>query len=187
MNNRSHTIKKIGKKVFSATALVALLAVAGCSSSVKLDDPASIESRDAAARAQAASGANASGVKPVDVTRGIDPAGGPANIGRSVYFDYDSFVIKDDFKSVVEGQASYLRANPKQRVALEGHTDERGGSEYNLALGQKRSESVRRALALLGVPESQTEAVSFGKEKPKAVGSDETAYSQNRRADVSYR
>ena len=104
-----------------------------------------------------------------------------------MYFDYDSFVIKPEFQTLIEAHSRFLKANNGRKVVIEGHTDERGGREYNLALGQKRSEAVRRALALLGVPDSQVEAVSFGKEKPAMPGSDETAMAQNRRAELAYR
>jgi peptidoglycan-associated lipoprotein len=104
-----------------------------------------------------------------------------------VYFDYDSFAIKDQYQSTIDAHARFLKANPNKRVSLEGHADERGSREYNLALGQKRSDSVRRALSLLGVSDAQTEAVSFGEEKPKAQGSNETAWAENRRSDFSYK
>ena len=87
---------------------------------------------------------------------------------------------------MVENHARYLVAHKDRKVVIQGNTDERGGSEYNLALGQKRAEAVRRALVLLGVSDNQVEAVSFGKEKPKALGSDEAAYAENRRADIAY-
>ena len=115
-------------------------------------------------------------------------AAGVAPTGpRLVYFDYDSFVIKPEYQAVIEAQARYLKADKNRKAAIEGHTDERGGREYNLALGQKRSEAVRRALGLLGVPDAQVEAVSFGKEKPSVQGSDEASMAQNRRAEISYR
>jgi peptidoglycan-associated lipoprotein len=104
-----------------------------------------------------------------------------------VYFDYDSYVIKPQFQSLIEGHARFLKSNNGRKISVEGHTDERGGREYNLALGQRRSEAVRRALGLLGVTDTQVEAVSFGKEKPAATGSDEAAWSQNRRAEIVYR
>lgn len=105
---------------------------------------------------------------------------------NSVYFDFDSFAVKDEFKPLLEKNAAFLRNHSSQHIVVQGNTDERGGSEYNLALGQKRAEAVRRALTLLGVADSQIEAVSFGKEKPKALGHDEQAWAQNRRADIVY-
>jgi peptidoglycan-associated lipoprotein len=95
-------------------------------------------------------------------------------------------VVKPEFQSVLEAHARFLRGNGRN-VVIEGHTDERGGREYNLALGQRRSEAVRRALGLLGVPDNRIEAVSFGKEKPAAQGNDEDAFARNRRAEIAYR
>jgi peptidoglycan-associated lipoprotein len=104
-----------------------------------------------------------------------------------IYFDYDSFVIKPEAQSTLEAHARFLSANKARKLAIEGSTDERGGREYNLALGQKRSEAVRRALGLLGATDAQIEAVSFGEEKPAAAGTDEDAYAKNRRAEFNYR
>ena len=106
---------------------------------------------------------------------------------RSVYFDYDSYTVGDQYRNLVETHAKYLVSAPQQRVTIEGNTDARGGSEYNLALGQRRAEAVRRALGLLGVSDNQIEAVSFGEEKPAVQGYGEDAYSKNRRAEISYR
>ena len=106
---------------------------------------------------------------------------------RSIYFDLDSFDVKPEFRPIVEAHATYLRKNPGRKVVVEGNTDERGSREYNLSLGQKRAEAVKKMLSLLGVPESQLEAVSFGEEKPKAAGKDDASYAENRRGDLSYR
>ena len=106
---------------------------------------------------------------------------------RSVYFELDSFEVKQEYRSLVEAHATFLRRNPGRRVVIEGNTDERGSREYNLSLGQKRAEAVKKMLVLLGVPDSQLEAVSFGEEKPKAPGHDDAAYAENRRSDLSYR
>ena len=108
-------------------------------------------------------------------------------MARIVYFDYDSYVIKPEFQSVIEAHSHFIKATPSRKVMIEGHTDEHGGREYNLALGQKRAEAVRRSLGLLGVPDSQVEAVSFGKEKPAAQGGTEDVHAKNRRAELSYR
>lgn len=110
----------------------------------------------------------------------------PALAKRSVYFDFDSYVVKDEFKSTVEAHGKYLANKKDRKVIIQGNTDERGGSEYNLALGQKRAEAVRKSLSVLGVADGQMEAVSFGKEKPKATGHDEESWAQNRRADLVY-
>ena len=105
---------------------------------------------------------------------------------RSVYFAFDNDALRSQDKTVVELQGRYLAQHPEVHVTVTGNTDERGGSEYNLALGQRRAQSVKTALGLLGVKDTQVEATSFGKEKPKALGHDETAWQQNRRADVVY-
>ena len=106
---------------------------------------------------------------------------------RIVYFDFDSFVVRPEARPIIEAHARRLRADAKLRVALEGHTDERGGREYNLGLGQKRADAVRKALSLLGVADSQMEAVSFGKEKPAGPGTSEAAMQENRRVEINYR
>lgn len=108
-------------------------------------------------------------------------------MSQIIYFDFDSFTIKPEFQAVLEAHARHLRNNPELRANLEGHTDERGGREYNLALGQKRSEAVRRALTVLGVPDARMEAVSFGQEKPADSGTTEAAYAKNRRVEFIYR
>ena len=111
----------------------------------------------------------------------------PDQLARVVYFDYDSFVVKPEFTAMLEANARYLKADAQRRVSLEGHTDERGGREYNLALGQKRAEAVRRALSLLGVSEQQAEPVSFGEETPAANGFTEADFAKNRRVEFTYR
>ena len=114
-------------------------------------------------------------------------AAGPAGVGRVIYFDFDSFSVKPEYQSLVDQHARFLQGNRGRSVAVEGHTDERGSREYNLALGQKRAEAVRRALTLVGATDAQIEAVSFGEEKPAASGASEDAYSQNRRVEIRYR
>jgi len=171
------------KRIFLAVAVA--VAMAGCSS-VKLDDVPVVD-KSATAVPGGPGGGTKSQVAPVVTDTAAGTAAGPANVARLVYFDYDSYVIKPEFQSLIEAHARFLKANNGRRVNIEGHTDERGGREYNLALGQRRSEAVRRALGLLGVPDSQVEAVSFGKEKPVAMGSDEASWAKNRRAEIVYR
>jgi peptidoglycan-associated lipoprotein len=118
-------------------------------------------------------------------SKGVD--GLPAGVGRIVYFDFDSYSVRDDGRPVVEAHARLLTANRARKMTVEGHTDERGGREYNLALGQKRAEAVVRALSLLGATDAQLEAVSFGEERPSAQGSDEAAWAKNRRAELKDR
>jgi peptidoglycan-associated lipoprotein len=105
---------------------------------------------------------------------------------RSVYFDYDMYTIKDEYKAVVEAHARYLRDNPGAKMMIQGNADERGSREYNVGLGQRRSDTVKRALILLGAREGQIESVSLGEEKPQADGHDESAWSKNRRSDILY-
>ena len=164
-------------------ALAAALALAGCASSVKLDEPP-VESRDPNAAAGGAGGAGASGTSQSQVAS-VDLSQQQATAApRIVYFDFDSFVVKDEFRPVVEANAKQLNGDRKKKVVIEGHTDERGGREYNLALGQKRAEAVAKSLTLLGVQDTQVEAVSYGKERPAVTGSDESAWAQNRRAEL---
>ncbi len=115
----------------------------------------------------------------------LDPAN-PLYRERSAYFDFDQSAIKPDAVPMIELHGKFLAVHPAVSIRIEGNTDEQGGSEYNLALGQKRAEAVLKALKMYGVKDSQMEAVSFGKEKPKAAGHDEAAYAQNRRADLAY-
>lgn len=105
---------------------------------------------------------------------------------RSIYFDYDKYVVRDDHKALVEAHAKYLTEKRDLKVKIEGNADERGSREYNLALGQKRAEAVKKMMSTLGVTEGQIETISYGEEKPKATGHDEEAFAINRRADVVY-
>ena len=125
-------------------------------------------------------------VKTVDVTNGIGADGVPAPQARSVYFDLDRYTVRTDGQPVVRAHSEFLNKNRNQHVLLQGNTDERGTAEYNLALGQRRSEAVKNAMSALGVNTSQIEAVSLGKEKPKAQGSNEAAWAENRRVDFVY-
>lgn len=173
-------------------ALTVLALVAGCSSGVKLDDVPVEDKTATSTMGGANTGANsgntgASGVTGVDLNQSGRDAAGPVGVSRIVYFDYDSYVIKSEFQSLIEAHSRFIKTGQGRKVMLEGHTDERGGREYNLALGQKRAEAVRRSLALLGVQDSQVEAVSFGKEKPAAQGGTEDVHAQNRRVELSYR
>lgn len=170
----------------SALLISSALFLAACSSAVKLDDNVKVEERTGTTPG-GQSTADSRSVNSVNATS-TDPLNDPKGIlaKRSIYFDYDSYIVKDEFKSVVEAHAKYLNANKGRRIVIQGNTDDRGGREYNLALGQKRAEAVRRALSLLGVADAQMEAVSFGKEKPKATGSDEAAWAENRRSDIVY-
>ena len=193
-NQGSNTMR--GFKLYAAIA--ALAAVLSACSTVKLDEPAAVEDRagknvpSTSSSSQANTGnANGNAGNASDAgknAKSTDPLDDPASVlaKRSVYFDFDSYIVKDEFKTVIEAHGKYLASHPNRKVIIQGNTDERGGSEYNLALGQKRAEAVRRALAAAGAKDSQMEAVSFGKEKPKATGSNEAAWAENRRADLAY-
>ena len=171
------------KKLLLLVSIAAVLS--GCASGVKLDD-VQVDDRSGGTAGQmgGSNGANGLNARGLGAMEGVKQ--GPVGVEHIIYFDLDSYSVKGEYQSVLEAHSRYLRADRNRRVNLEGHTDERGGSEYNLALGQKRSDAVRRALSALGVPENQMESVSFGKEKPGAQGSDESAYSQTRRAALNY-
>ena len=171
------------------TSLCAV-ALVGCGSNVKLDENAPpVESRSGTAVNPDGSGGASSGatsqsqVTPVDLTQGAGSDAANA-AKRIVYFDFDSYVVRDDARPVIDFNAKALASNKAKKMSAEGHTDERGGREYNLALGQKRAEAVVRALTLAGAADGQVEAVSFGKERPAVVGSDEAAYAKNRRVEL---
>jgi peptidoglycan-associated lipoprotein len=169
----------------SVAFIVAAAALLSACSSTKLQEAPKVEEKPVA---QAAPPADTSReIKPIE-TGAVDPLNDPKGVlaNRSVYFDFDSYVVRDDGKPVVENHSAYLTKHQDRKVLIQGNTDERGGTEYNLALGQKRAEAVRKAMAALGVSDSQMEAVSLGKEKPKAAGHDEAAWAENRRADIVY-
>lgn len=105
---------------------------------------------------------------------------------RSVYFDYDQYDVKSEYKNQLQAHAKFIASEPNARVLIQGNTDDRGSREYNLALGQRRADAVKKQLVLMGAPESQIESVSLGKEKPKALGDNEAAWAENRRADMLY-
>jgi len=182
------TRRTLGSAVL-ALALGGLFA--GCSST-KLDE-APVESRTVPADGATAGAAGAGGsgagtaqsnVATVDLSKSDAGAAGGLLSQRVVFFEFDSFVVKDEYRPMLEAHAKALSANRSKRMMLEGHTDERGGREYNLALGQKRSEAVLRTLVLLGVQDGQLEAVSFGEERLAQPGNDEAAHAKNRRVEL---
>jgi peptidoglycan-associated lipoprotein len=151
--------------------------------------PATTPSAPAAASAQGTAAAQrpapAATVSATALPAHLDPKSA-ISIERSVYFDFDEFAIRAEYVALIERHGKYLAANPALAIKIEGHTDERGGTEYNLALGQRRAEAVLRALRVYGVNASQMEAVSWGENRPKAPDHDEAAWAQNRRADLQY-
>jgi peptidoglycan-associated lipoprotein len=169
--------------------------LAGCASPVDLntDTPAPVESRTSG-RDPAAGSSGVTTVNASPETTGSLPASSSKDakesqgiLARVVYFDFDSFAVKEDSRPTIQGHAKALSADGAKRITIEGHTDERGGREYNLALGQKRAEAVAKALVLLGSKDNQIESVSFGKERPAALGTDDASWAKNRRAEISPR
>jgi peptidoglycan-associated lipoprotein len=155
-----------------AILLAITLGLGACSSGVKLDD---VEAAKKSATSTDSKFAN-------------EPWNDPASpiYKKSFYFDFDSYTVKSSDQSLINAHAQFLNSNKNQKIVIQGNTDDSGTTEYNLALGQKRSDAVRKLLSLLGVSESQMEAVSFGKEKPKATSADDTGRAENRRADIIY-
>ena len=182
-------VQRLVRAAMAGTVFAFVLA--GCSS-VNLDEQKAAPITDASSGgASTGAGTDPRAVAPVDAqsARGVDPFNDPNSplYKKSVFFDFDSFNVKPEFQPVIEAHGKYLASTKKRRIVIEGNTDERGGREYNLALGQKRAEAVKQRLMLLGATDSQIETVSFGKEKPRAMGSNEEAWAQNRRADIVYK
>jgi peptidoglycan-associated lipoprotein len=156
--------------------------------------PAGAEERKAGAGSAGAetAGIERKSIASVDLTAGKPEAAGlpksPDSLlsKRSIYYELDQFVVRDEYRSLVEAHAKHLRDNPGIKMLIQGNADERGSREYNVGLGQRRAEGVKRMLLLLGAREEQIESVSLGEEKPRAEGHDESAWSQNRRSDLLY-
>ena len=193
-------MNRLWKSTLAVLAATTLVALSGCSSTPEATT--TVEDRTATttvAPNAGATGASTSGVGTAGSGIATVNAGGTTAAGnsslrdprsplsrREIFYDYDSFIVKDEYKPLLEAHAAYLKNNRNARIMVEGNTDERGSREYNLALGQKRSESVKRVLTLLGVSESQIDTVSFGEEKPRNPASNEGAYAENRRCDLLY-
>ena len=164
-----------------ALLISSIALISACSTPVKLEPTPTVEDKSPKVEA------------PVDtravntvVAAPVDPFTVGALAKRSVYFDFDSYVVKDEYQPLLVAHSKFLAAHANMKILIQGNADERGGREYKLTLGQKRAEAVRKAMALLSVPEAQVEAVSLGEEKPKATGSDEASWAENRRADIVY-
>ena len=167
--------------VLLAVMLAASLALSGCKPKVKPDANAANTTQNAGA---GTSGANSNQVQ----DEGAEAPGPMEGLlaKRVVYFDFDSSEIKGDGTDIVAAHAKYLAKNSGLKVRLEGHTDERGSREYNIGLGERRAQSVRRALLLQGAAEGQITTVSYGEERPAVAGSDEAAWAKNRRVEIVY-
>jgi peptidoglycan-associated lipoprotein len=176
-----------------ALYLVVAGLAAACASTEKKDAPVTDRSGGSSSTPQASTGSGTAGgstTRPQQDGRVAgDPLRDPNNIlsKRSVYFDYDSNAVKDEYRGVVQAHSRYMTGDKRDaRVRIEGNADERGSREYNLALGQRRAEAVKRVMTVLGVPDGRIETISYGEEKPVATGHDEQSYAQNRRADIKY-
>ena len=176
--------------IAALTAMSAMILGACSSGPTQEQSPAGVEERQPSA---AQSGAQPQAVKPPSVAR-VDLTGKPAPLKdpnnilsrRSIFYDLDQYEIKTQFKDLVEAHGKYLRDNPGAKMLIQGNTDERGSREYNVGLGQRRSDGVKKMLMLLGAREVQIESVSLGEEKPRAEGHDEASWAQNRRSDMLY-
>ncbi|MBI3148192.1 MAG: peptidoglycan-associated lipoprotein Pal [Betaproteobacteria bacterium] len=167
-------------------ALLASLLLAACQSTPTTTAP--VDERSTAPGTTAVPAASSSTPAASVTSLGINPLKDPNNIlsKRNVYFDFDSFIVKEEYKALVTAHAKYLAGNKGAKMTIQGNADERGTHEYNLALGQKRADAVKKMMILLGATEAQVETVSFGKEKPRNPGHDESAWAENRRDDVVY-
>jgi peptidoglycan-associated lipoprotein len=167
------------------------LALAGCASTKLEEKPAPVveESKPAPAPAPAPAPPPVAKVEAPPPPPVVDALNDPNSVlaKRSVYFDFDKSLIKTEYQPLIESHGRYLVEHLKRQIRIEGNCDERGGREYNLALGQRRADAVRERMELVGVPGARIETISFGKEKPKATGHDESAWSEDRRADIVYR
>jgi peptidoglycan-associated lipoprotein len=181
--------KEIHMKQIALCLLVAAVA-AGCASKESRDTPVTDASKGpSTATAPSGSTGTATPTAPRGpITGSDDPLrSNPTLAMRSVYFDYDSNAVKDEYRGLVQAHSRYMTGDKRDsRIRIEGNCDERGSREYNLALGQRRAESVKRVMTVLGVSDGRIETISFGEEKPKAAGHDEAAWAENRRADIRY-
>jgi len=166
--------------------MVVLLLVGACALSACASKP----SKPAGEQGMASTGAEGAGATNANAGAGSDDEAAGPQAGllakRTVYFDFDSSEIKGEGTDIVAAHAKYLAANPGTRVRLEGHTDERGSREYNIGLGERRAQSVRRALLLQGAGDAQISTVSYGEERPAVPGHDEAAWAKNRRVEIVY-
>ena len=167
-------------------AFVAAAFMAGCASQSTTAPDQSATTPQSGTQSGAQSGATPqSGAPGTASSASRDPR--EAFAKRSVYYEFDGYDVKPEYRPLVEAHAAYLKQNPSARITIEGNCDERGSREYNVALGQRRAESVMKMMTLLGVRAGQIESVSFGKEKPRVDGHDEKAWAENRRSDLAYR
>lgn len=177
---------KFKPSVRLAASLVVLTLLAACASQQKKDEASTAPGSGATASSAAGSPQAEPGSRGSVAGASLND---PKSIlsQRSVFYDFDQYSIKTNYRAIVEQHARYLKAHPGANITVQGNCDERGSREYNLALGQRRADGVKGMLTVLGVPDRQIETVSFGEEKPQAAGHDESAWSKNRRSDIVYR
>jgi len=172
--------------LWAGLAVAALLA--GCQQNPPAEKSATVEERNVTAgqTTQPSTGTTSSGA--TGTTAQGNPLRDPRSIlsKRSVFFDFDSYAVKDDFKPLIDAHGKYLQGNRTAKMTIQGNCDERGSREYNIALGQRRADAVKRMMMLDGATDQQIETVSFGKEKPRNSGHDEGAWAENRRDDIVY-
>jgi peptidoglycan-associated lipoprotein len=179
-------------KRVSFAALAIAAGLSGCATTAEDPQNTSATAPSSSSSSPASTGTAArSDVRPGTAVAPTRSGTGSGNISpdlkRSVYFEFDKYDVKPEYRALVEANARWLKANPKARLVIEGNADEQGSREYNLALGQKRAESVSKMMTLLGVRAEQVEAISYGEERPRSDGHDEKAWSQNRRSDFAQR
>jgi peptidoglycan-associated lipoprotein len=184
----------LAKRLLSVACLmVGAVLIAGCpkSPTTKEAPTAGAQVGGAAGKSSGAAGASTQGSALGDANgangaRGLGAEGTGVLARKVIYFDFDRSEIKPEFADIVKAGAQNLTGRPGLKIKLEGNTDERGTREYNIGLGERRAQAVRRALMLQGVAEAQITTVSFGAERPAAEGDDETAWAQNRRVELVY-
>lgn len=176
------TVKSLTLSI--ASSLTVLLS--GCASEQikETSDPATASGSQGTMRAPQAASQTALASRPL----GANPLHDPGSIlaKRSIYYDFDQYDFKSEYRPIVEAHAAYLRSHAAATLRIEGNADERGSREYNLALGQRRADSVKRALQLMGIADQRIETTSWGEEKPSPIGNDEAAWAQHRRSDIGY-
>lgn len=175
------------RSILTVSALIAASVLTACSS-VKLDNPPVVEDRTTPPAKPPVQQQPESQVNGVDLSNNVDPYAAEANgLAKVVYFDYDSYMVKAEFGPVLDGHTKLMNKDAQRKLVVQGHTDERGSREYNLALGTRRAEAVRKELVLRGVADARIEATSAGMEAPADPGHDEAAWAKNRRAELTYR
>ncbi len=175
-----------GSFVTVIAAMAAIAALGGCATREPVKE-VPVETRTPTATTVPTATTSTTAVKPTAPVA-VNPLKDPSNIlsKRIIYFEFDKDTVRTEFEAVVQAHAKFLAENRGRKIRLEGHADERGSREYNMALGQRRADAVRKATNLLGVANDRMETISFGEDKPRAQGSDETAWSQNRRVEIVY-